>query len=104
MTTTKGAYTPGPWEYFEQKEWGIDATYGAVRQKSTGLIIVDGCAPGHSDEQKTNARLIAAAPDLYEACKAALTYIPDSGDDWSLIYKLMWKAVKKAGGISHENQ
>jgi len=59
-------HTPGPWEYFEQKEWGTSgAYYGCVRDK-TGLVIVNGCAPGGTDEAKANARLIAAAPELKE--------------------------------------
>lgn len=63
MSETK--HTPGPWEYFEQKEWGRDSMYGCVRapQSAGGFVIVNGCAPGGTEEQKANARLIAAAPD-----------------------------------------
>jgi len=69
MSETK--HTPGPWEYFEQKEWGRDSMYGCVRapQSAGGFVIVNGCAPGGTEEQKANARLIAAAPNLLAALK-----------------------------------
>lgn len=34
--------------------------------------------PGH-DEHLANARLIAAAPELYESCEAALQWFEDNG-------------------------
>lgn len=52
-----------PWEYFEQKEWGGTGTYGCVRD-AQGRVIVNGCAPGGTQEQKDNARLMAAAPEM----------------------------------------
>lgn len=53
------SHTPGPWEpegprvYTSGKGATLIATTGHLRD---------------SDQEKANARLIAAAPDLYEAC------------------------------------
>jgi len=73
-------HTPGPWIYFEQRHHGSawnppDDTYGCVKSAprgyKDGFVIVNGCAPGgRSAEQKANARLIAASPELLEALEA----------------------------------
>ena len=57
-------HTPGPWEYFEQRHWRGEKMYGCVR--GGGVVIVNGCAPGGTEEDNANARLIAAAPELLE--------------------------------------
>lgn len=73
MTTTKITnHTPGPWvaESFDR----------FVREEATGGTIARVCEnDGHTDEKarrampfKANARLIAAAPEMYEALKWAL--------------------------------
>lgn len=75
-------HTPGPWKFDPAY-----ATYGrysrgepAVIETPRGDIIIDqGVGRGH-DEAKANARLIAAAPELYEALKAIF---PDDGHNES---------------------
>ena len=74
MTEQKTQHTPGPWSYFEQNTWGgalPRVRYGCVRSPGPdSFVIVNGCAPGGiEEEQRANARLIAAAPDLLAACE-----------------------------------
>lgn len=57
----------------------------------------------HSDEQKANACLISAAPDLYEACKAFLEAwdsMTASAQAESIL--AMRAALKKAEGVSDD--
>jgi hypothetical protein len=65
-------HTPGPWHYFETED-------GRCRVKPlNGKYIVAECSAmePQCEEQGSNARLIAAAPDLLEALRRLL----DSGD------------------------
>ena len=55
------AHTPGP--------WSVGAPTGLVNQISIQPCI--GVVYGAGDEIAANARLISAAPDMYEALKAA---------------------------------
>ena len=57
----KTAFTPGPWTV------GKDGT-GFINQVKIDPSI--GCAYGRGEEVEANARLIAAAPDLLDACVA----------------------------------
>lgn len=64
-------HTPGPWEAIED----------TVRARGSQRAIAD-CGTWHVGTQdKANARLIAAAPDLLDALKAAVEWIdPDEPD------------------------
>lgn len=72
------AHTPGPWYY----EFGTDAYVTASRDSNpegSPIVAVASCAsrsrPGH--ENRANARLIAAAPELLEAAQAAWNCIAE---------------------------
>ena len=60
------SYTPGPWDLIQHGE--KDSRVG----RRTLLAIVYSEAYQDRKNQEANARLIAAAPDLLEACKAML--------------------------------
>ena len=74
------AYTPGPWE----ADFGDFESGDSVNITASGAIIAsvlgadsfpcldDERLPGFEIELKANARLIAAVPDLLEACKRLL--------------------------------
>jgi hypothetical protein len=71
----KTTHTPGPWEVRHGS--GIDFT---IRTDDFGMIckgVFPSCDSETMDEHemtwKANANLIAAAPDLLEACKAIIT-------------------------------
>jgi len=98
MTNTK--HTPGPWE---------------VKKELTGLgnvefLITDGLddTPDGADtiahvifsnEAQANARLIAAAPDLLEACIGALHALEQHGENFHpSIQKHTKAAIAKATG------
>lgn len=59
-------HTPKPWE---QKDWMV-SNYPAVPLKV--ICYTANNQKSRTDENLANARLISAAPDLFEACKAFL--------------------------------
>ena len=68
---TKPAFTPGPWEAVKftvpgHEFWVATIKGGDIKPTEKGL------------EGRANARLIAAAPDMYEALKQVLGWI----DSW----------------------
>ena len=65
-------HTPGPWHYFETLD-------GRCRVKPlNGKYIVAECSAmePQCEEQRANARLMAAGPDLLEALKGLLRWMP----------------------------
>jgi len=63
-------FTPGPWAYVRNPEntrWIIDS------EPAHAIA----CTAGFEPDNEANARLIAAAPELYEECKAMLEIIDD---------------------------
>lgn len=63
-------HTPGPWMIFN----GGDIGSAAVRRPET-IVIKAGTVKGETiGEAMKNARLIAAAPELLEACQMALDW------------------------------
>lgn len=96
--TTKQAHTPGPWNIENQSE---------IINKHNELIAKAWTADYISWEQtKANARLIAASPELLEACKESLDFIighiPDYGNEYLLVEKLE-KIIAKYTGKAEEN-
>ena len=70
----KTKHTPGPWETKDGQE---------VMAES-GMRLIAQCHAGHREERGANARLIAAAPDLLEACKKAFDNIANMDAPQSL--------------------
>jgi hypothetical protein len=73
--------TPGPWQ-IRSKQDGDKVHRSVVgRHDRWGHPIV--CDLSGSIDDEANANLIAAAPDLLAACKAARTYLDHvDTDDW----------------------
>lgn len=67
MTKTEGktSWTPGPWEYGEDRR-GRKRVFAGSREIVRALT-AHGTRRIPAAEREANARLIAAAPDLYEA-------------------------------------
>ena len=63
-----------------------------VHKKLRGFI----CLVGPNDDQTANARLIASAPDLLEACKEALENGVWTGENSTP--KTLQQAISKAEG------
>ncbi len=58
---TEAKHTPGPWSIYEH-------VIGEVVSSDGGLVAAASCpSTGKHEETLANARMIAAAPDLYEA-------------------------------------
>lgn len=92
-------HTPGPWRTDENDH---DAPYQNIRieaekNRTVCIVWVDD-APDHAfnAEQEANARLIAAAPDLLDALKAASNYIDTLGG----VSQSYRTAIDKAKGES----
>ena len=74
---TNAAHTPGPWSY-NRDEGG---EHGHV--VSTGeynICELPDAGDGASPDTEANARLIAAAPDLFEAAERALQALQENYD------------------------
>lgn len=98
MADTK--FTPGPWqavEHYSDSVSVVDSRGFEIVEADDSPILLGysekfdirhwGELPGRSyleldaEEQAANARLIAAAPDLYAALELAVRYLPDTGGD-----------------------
>lgn len=103
MTTTAVAsHTPGPWRVTKstyERMVSADSPNGRVE-----LATIHGAAEYAPLPAKANACLIAAAPDLLEALKAAARFIyPDIGrgpavDGWQNTIALVEDVLAKAEG------
>ena len=94
-TETETKHTPGPWHAGTMNETGQ-----AIFPESGGFNICI-LSPVRDYNQEANANLIAAAPELLEACKTGARMLlrntlQDSED--TEIYKQMKKAVSIAEG------
>jgi hypothetical protein len=78
-------HTPGPWKIGKSPK-------GLPYQLSIEPSI--GCAYGSGDEVKANARLMAAAPDMYEALRAMFD---DYAKDDKTVAAKCYAAFVKAG-------
>lgn len=112
-------HTPGPWYpvFSTMHESVTISTWDEKRDFPKAIIALihpttyDPIKVGMSDEDNANARLIAAAPDLLEACRALLAVtsidahginpvIPDDSPR-NRAYRLAFNAIEKAtqGGV-----
>ena len=96
-------HTPGPWEYpehayilsgsddgpnFSGGDWEVLPPLG-----ESGPVAI--CS------SRENDRLIAAAPDLLEACKAAKKFLePDLVEPGRTVFWNLVEAIKKAEGAA----
>jgi hypothetical protein len=75
-TQEQTKHTPGPWKVSHGEGFAAGGRYYvATEQGYDGRVAVASCsgAPrGDEEVAKANARLIAAAPSLLDACRAAL--------------------------------
>lgn len=82
-------YTPGPWHVVPAAnpiEKTIMFTFGGFADNCDNAPIATTCTASYPDEMRAeqaiaNAKLIAAAPELLEACKALVVSIEFRIDD-----------------------
>jgi len=106
-------YTPGPWLVYN--DMGIAAHKGIDSHSGKSIVLVGiggsygGVRGATKEEAEANARLIACAPELLEALKAAIDYINNCPCDPDIFPKQLkaWdklssiqpmKLIAKAGG------
>jgi hypothetical protein len=91
MSETK--HTPGPWSYW----YSSDGTYG-IGAENVGIFgTFRPILGGDSTQLRSNARLCAAAPDLYAALKDMIAIGGDFEDGSDCITKAR-AALAKAEG------
>jgi hypothetical protein len=73
---SKQVFTPGPWMV-------DDRASTRIRDNADTTIASAGMASRILEESQANARLIAAAPDLYEALKEAEQDFLDLNEYWN---------------------
>ncbi len=90
-------HTPGPWNWYDNPHGG--ATVQAKGMTVAG-VLAQGALPAPAQAVcDANARLIAAAPDLYDAALAMLEAEPYLASDEShLAREKLRAAVAKANG------
>jgi len=92
-------HTPGPW-HATLDEPLITVETGERGDAEICVVEPRATAGGFTDEEKANARLIAAAPDLLAACRAAGDAIFDTrlGKDELALLTQLGAAIAKAEG------
>jgi len=105
MTTkTKAQHTPGPWEIRP-----FEGVYGVFSKEDNEVPVATTDYGGDMLEgadcqltQEANARLIAAAPELLEACKTALSKLNelDRPVNCRAIQVLLGAIAKAEGRVS----
>lgn len=104
----KPEWTPGPWEVeYDDEECQHVIRMATARAESGShytqhVIVYDhGYWDGDREsveaftEAEANAALIAAAPDLYEACEAIIDWYDDDHDTLQKNYEVKHAAIEK---------
>lgn len=88
-------HTPGPWKYFPN----VGPTKVLIVEED-GSTVVELSTRVRDSRLIANARLIAAAPELLEACKAGLHYLNTHEGGWEtpIARDEMNAAIAKAEG------
>jgi len=89
-------HTPGPWNYGVQ-QLGHYSILGPLTDNGNWRVVANTTAATEGVQtEEANARLIAAAPELYSACRAMIEVY--SGDPDAPACRLMRDALAKAEG------
>ena len=100
----KAQHTPGPWNCFKRIPSGTIQTI----QSSAGSIAKT-CVELDAETQESNARLIAAAPELLEVCELLHKMSGEDGVPLNLsalaefqndVFRITARAIAKAKGTA----
>lgn len=110
--TQKVGHTPGPWQFTTYADAAPRpgfpcAVYGRDDEDDEDDVAVcvadfDDAEDLFLDEAMANARLIAAAPDLLEACRAAQAKLEALNEEHCDAGVKLDDAIAKATGLSDE--
>lgn len=97
MTNQK--HTPGPW-HWHYDGFNQISIYSDTQTKCGSKAVVNHLSfyAGGEEEQKANACLIAAAPDLLEACELALEFVDPKNPNILRLVDKLHAAIAKAKG------
>lgn len=100
MTAEKPKFTPGPWKTFT---YDVTIANDMVEGRDGDFVADCTMSLRTDDENNANARLISAAPELYEAVIGAYEILCDFTDeDWKNrdfnVVKKCLAAIRKANG------
>jgi hypothetical protein len=90
-------HTPGPWVVFDPTEHGLEAglyTYGIDSTSGESIILYGDSEDREGIRSLADARLIAAAPKLYEAAWSALDALNCGATSSDDAIKLLREALK----------
>lgn len=95
MSETK--FTPGPWMVDPRFDRDIQTADAELEIACTNEHVLTGGVKPDAEQQRANARLIAAAPDLYEAAYGLL-YSSEDVSTYDHFYSALRAALAKARG------
>lgn len=97
---TKTRHTTGPWKIRENSEASGDPGNWGIAIVGSPRLDIRVFSFGVEEQAKVDARLIAAAPELLEACQVASKFIQASGTGPTYIARVMelQQAIDKAQG------
>ena len=89
-------HTPGPW--FVDSSRHFDTRIKQKVDDDVTIVVMGNWQPQFSDEQRANAHLIAAAPEMYEALIEARYLLIKRALQESTTFGLVNTAIAKAEG------
>lgn len=94
---SKHTYTPGPWSWSDEYQTVAgESTWSLIGQGGYGILSCDGLANSPSEFHESNARLIAAAPELLEALEEIAEYPENDAQE---LMRIARAAIAKATGV-----
>ena len=91
-------HTPGPWTHGKQCANIGNNHFYVVGPPSRPAVANVWISPGHLDEADADARLIAVAPDLLEACKMFVDACENAPSKTAAAVRMARAAIAKAEG------
>jgi hypothetical protein len=91
-------HTKGPWKVDgANAQWGDGTKVRAIwGNEGEGMGAVAWVTDDYFEELEANARLIAAAPELLEACKLTAAIVTDKYDARNVSLEAAWDAATEA--------
>jgi hypothetical protein len=95
--SNRTTHTPGPWEVAKKRYLESAGVICVEHPNHDALDVITAGWSESEEEHQANARLVAAAPDLYAALKAFKQAVAD-GEGLAPCYDMANAAIRKAEG------